>query len=159
MLVILCIAIVLIAAVTTSVKAARGRTARRTTRDPMKQVFRRREFGRLDSHLEAVAQEERRRLEVELARYLAGRAGHVVVISPARNGVALELSDGRHLSLHGISPRMLERLNYCGLVDMLRPQSIDRDAFSYQLLFRGSRGTEIKIYARNIALTADRTGK
>jgi hypothetical protein len=154
MLVILCVAIVLVATVTTSVKGAGIRRARRTARNPMAQVFRRREFRQLDVHLEAVAREEIRRLEQDFARYLAGRAGYVVVVAKAPNGIALELSDGRRLALHGISRRTVELLTRCAPADMLRPESFVYDAVYYRVLLRGHAGTEIKVYARNIALAA-----
>jgi hypothetical protein len=113
-----------------------------------------REFAELDEYLEAVAREELRRLEKELAGYLAGRAGHVVVISTEPNGIALELSDGRRLAPRGISRRTVELLSRCAPMDLLHPESVDRDALPYRLLLRGLAGAEIEIYARNIALVA-----
>ncbi|MDT5237728.1 MAG: hypothetical protein QOF47_3715, partial [Mycobacterium sp.] len=98
--------------------------------------------------------EERRRLEKDLAHYLAGRAGHVVVISSAPNGIALELSDGHRLALRGISRRTVELLNRHARGDRLHPASFDCDAVSYCLLLRGLGGAEVEIYARNIALVA-----
>lgn len=128
------------------------RRKRRAARDPLTQVFRARELRQLDAHLEEVAREERRRLESELARYLAGRAGHVVLVLKAPNGIALELSDGRRLALRGISYRNVEMLHRRAPVDMLRPECVDRDAGVYGLLLRGPAGKEVKVYARNIAL-------
>jgi hypothetical protein len=151
---LLWIALALGAAATTSVIAARHRQARHLARDPMAQAFRAREFSELDAQLEAVAREELRRLEEELARYLAGCAGHVVVISKAPNGIALELSDGRRIALRGISRRTHELLNRRAPIDRLRPESFDRDAVSFRLLLRGLTGAKIEIYARNIALAA-----
>jgi hypothetical protein len=118
----------------------------------MTQAFRRREFRDLDAHLEAVAREELRRLEEALTHYLASRAGHIVVVSKAPNGIALELSDGRRLALRGISSRTVELLDRRAPVDMLRPESFHRDGVSYHLVFRGPAGAEIKVYARNVAL-------
>ena len=97
-----------------------------------------------------VACEERRRLEGELARYLAGRAGHVLAVSKGPDGIALELSDGCRLALGGVSPRAIELIYRRGLMDVLRPESLDHDAFSYRLLLRGAAGDEINVYARNI---------
>jgi hypothetical protein len=151
MLIMLSVAAALVA---TAAIAARCRQARYAARNPIAQAFRMREFDEFDAHLEAVAREEHRRLEKELARYLAGRAGHVVVISVAPNGISLELSDGRRLALRGISRRTVELLNRCAPVDMLQPESFDRDAVSDRLLLRGLAGAEIEIYARNIALVA-----
>ncbi|MFL6163555.1 MAG: hypothetical protein ACJ74U_15185 [Jatrophihabitantaceae bacterium] len=146
------IAVALVATAIASALAARYRQARYTARNPLAQAFRMRELDELDAHLEAVARQEHRRLENELARYLAGRAGHVVVVSRAANGIALELSDGHRLALRGISRRTVDLLNRCAPMDMLHPSSFDRDALSYRLLLRGRAGAEVEIYARNIAL-------
>ena len=154
MLITLCIALTLTAAVTAAVLDARYRPARRAAPNLLTQVFGRREFRQLDMHLEAVAAEERRHVEAELARYVAGRAGHVVVVRKAAHGIALELSDGRHLALRGISPRTVELIDRRARTDILRPESVDRDAFSYRLLLRGAAGAHIKVYARNVALAA-----
>jgi hypothetical protein len=153
MLITLCIALML-AAVTTAVLGARQRPAGRTARNPMAQVFPRRELRQLDMRLEAVACDERRRLEAKFARYVAGRAGHIVVVRKAPYGIALELSDGRHLALRGISPRTVALIDRHARTDMLRPESLDRDAFSYRLLLRGTAGAHIKVYARNVALAS-----
>ena len=150
MLAILHTALALAAAVTISVLTARYRRWRRTACNPVAQAFRGREFRQLDAHLEAVACEERRRLEEELARYLAGRAGHVLAVSKGPDGIALELSDGCRLALGGVSPRTIELINRRGSMDVLRPESLDHDAFSYRLLLRGAAGAEINVYARSI---------
>src|SRR2546421_1732650 len=142
MQIIPCIATALVA-IATSAIAARYRQKRRAARDPMARAFRARELAELDAHLEAVAREEIRRLEDELARYLSGRAGHVVVISKAPNGVALELSDGRRLALRGISLRTIELLNRSSPMDILSPESFDRDGLSCRLLLRGIAGAKI----------------
>jgi hypothetical protein len=154
MLIMLFIALAFAATVTASVLAARYRPVRRAGGDPIAQAFRRREFREFDAHLEAVACEERRRLENETTRYLADRAGHVVVVSKAPHGVALVLSDGRRLALRGISARTVELISHHATLDMLRPETVGRDAFSYRLLLRGAAGTEINVYARNITLAA-----
>jgi hypothetical protein len=150
----LLVATALVAIAITVRRAAKRRRARRPARDPMAKVFRGREFRRFDAHLEVVAQEERRRLESDLARYLAGRAGHVVFVSKVRDGVALELSDGRRLALGGISLRTVELLNRRTQFGLLRPESVHRDTLSYRLLLRGAAGGEIGIYARNVALAS-----
>jgi hypothetical protein len=148
---ILCVAM----AVATIVAAsARYRQTRHAALNPVAQVLGMQEFGELDVHLEAVAREERRRLEKDLAHYLAGRAGHVVVVSSAPNGIALELSDGRRLALRGISRRTVDLLNRRVRGDRLHPASFDCDTISYSLLLRGLGGAEVEIYARNIALVA-----
>jgi hypothetical protein len=150
MLVTLCIAMALVG----TAIAARCRHKRRTAREPLARAIGVRELAALDAHLEAVARDELGRMEQELARYLAGRAGHVVVISRAPNGIALELSDGRRLALRGISVRTLDLLHRAAPMHLLRPERFDRDAFSYRLLLRGMSGAEVEIYARNIALAA-----
>ena len=154
MVVILIAAIALAVTMPTVILAARYPQQRRKARNPMEQAFRRREFRRLDAHLEAVARDELHRLENELARYLAGRAGHVVVVSKAPDGIALELSDGRRLALRGISSRFVELLTHRVPRDMLRPESLERDAASYRLLLRGHAGPTIRVYARNVALAS-----
>jgi hypothetical protein len=146
------IAMALAGTATSSVIAARYRQRRYAARNPLAQAFRIRDLDELDTHLETVALEENRRLENELARYLASNAGHVVVISTTPNGIALELSDGRRLALRGISRRTVELLNRRAPMDMLHPSSFHRDAVSYRLLLRGLAGAKIEIYARNIAL-------
>ena len=152
MVVIVCVALALTAAVTTSVAALRYRSVRRGAQNPMAHAFGEQELCQLDAHLEAVACEELCRLEKELAHYLAGRAGHVVVVWKEPHGIALELSDGRRLVLRGISTRTVEVIDGRARMDMLRPESLDRDAFSCRLLLRGADGTGINVYARNVAL-------
>ncbi|MDQ1619012.1 MAG: hypothetical protein QOE19_1581 [Actinomycetota bacterium] len=152
MLIILGIA--LVSAVMTFVLATKSRRTRHAGRNPLAQVFPRREFRQLDAHLEAVARKELRHLEAELAHYLAGSAGHVVVVSKVPNGIALELSDGRRLALHGISARTVGLLKRRAPADRLRPESFHRDALTYGLLLRGPTRGEVKIYARNIVLSA-----
>jgi hypothetical protein len=154
MLVIVCIAVALLVAVTTFAKKARSRRACRTGRNLMAEVFSNREFGELNLRLHAVAREELRRLEQDFTRYLAGRAGYVLDVMKAPNGVALELSDGRRLALFGVSRRTADLLHRCAPMDMLRPESFHYDALSYRLLLRGHAGTELKVYARSIALAA-----
>jgi hypothetical protein len=148
MLVILCIAIALVG----TAIAAKCRQLRRTAREPLARAIGLRELAKLDAHLDAVERDELGHMEQELSRYLAGHAGHVVVISKAPNGIALELSDGRRLALRGISVRTLELLHRAAPMHLLRPERFDRDAFSYRLLLRGLSGAEVEIYARNIAL-------
>jgi hypothetical protein len=148
MVIVWCVAMALAAGALTR----RRRQRRRAADDPLLRVFRRREFVALDTHLEAVARVELRRLDDELARYLAGRAGYVVDVSTTPRGTALELSDGRRLALRGISRRTLELLGRRTKQDMLRPWSFGRDALSCRLLLRGPAGAEIEIYARDAAL-------
>jgi hypothetical protein len=60
---------------------ARKRRQRRTMNDPLTQVFRRQEYRELDGHLQRIAVEELRRLEVKARRYVAGDVGYVVMVS------------------------------------------------------------------------------
>jgi hypothetical protein len=152
MLTILCIAMALIAIVTTAALATRYRQRRHVARNHMARAFPVREFGKFDAHLEAVAQDELRRLEEELVRYLAACSGYVVDISKTPNGIALELSDGRRLALGGTSRRTRELLDHLAPGDMLQPAGFHRDAVSCRLSFRRLGGTKIEIHARNIAL-------
>lgn len=152
MLITFC-ALVLFVVVSTAAAATRRRRWRRTARDPLARVLGRRDFGVMDSHLETVAREERRRMEREVADYLAGSAGHVLLVSTAPSGAALELSDGRRLALRGLSPYALAALHHRALRDMLRPERVDRFASSYRLRLSGAAGAGFEIYARNIALT------
>ncbi|MGX7678608.1 hypothetical protein ACSMXN_06895 [Jatrophihabitans sp. DSM 45814] len=154
MLIAVCVLLTLGVTATIVTRAAKRRQARHRARGPIAHAFRVREFGEFDAHLEAVAREEFIRLEKELARYLAGRVGHIVVVSKAPHGIALELSDGRRLALGGISPRTVEVLNRRAPVDALRPESINRDYFSCRLVLRGLTGDPVEIYARNITLAA-----
>ena len=154
MFTLLCIPLAFAAAATAFVLAAQYRAGRRAAGDPIARAFGGREFRQFDAHLEAVACQERRRLEGEVARYLAGRAGHVVVVWKVPHGVALELSDGRRLALRGISARTVELIGRHASLDMLRPERIGRDAFSWRLLLRGAAGAEINVYARTITLAA-----
>ncbi|MDQ1731610.1 MAG: hypothetical protein QOK10_1769 [Pseudonocardiales bacterium] len=159
MFTILYTGLAIIAAGTTYSVLTRYRRIRLGSRFDMVQAFGPKEFAEFDAQLEAIAREELRRLEDELVQYLAGQAGHVVVISRGRHGITLELSDGRRLSVRGVSHRTVELLNRCAQSDVLRPESFDRDAVLHRLLLRGLAGAEIEISARNIALTADRTDR
>jgi hypothetical protein len=159
MFTILYVGLAIVAAGTTCVVARRYRRIRHGSHYQIVRAFGAKEYAEFDAQLEAIAREELHRLEDELVQYLAGRAGHVVVISRTRHGITLELSDGRHLSVRGISHRTVDLLNRCARMDVLRPESFDRDAVLHRLLLRGLAGAEIEISARNIALTADRADR
>jgi hypothetical protein len=147
------IAAAALVAMTASAHAAKRYQRRRAVaRNPVAKAFSRREFRRLDAHLESVARDELRRLDTELSNYLAGHTGHVVVVTKARGGVALHLSDGRRLALRGISFRYVDMLTERAQLDQLRPESLERTAVSCQLLLRGPAGAALTVYARTIAL-------
>jgi hypothetical protein len=124
----------------------------RTARDPLAQAFSRRELRELDARMEDIARREKRRLEREVERYLSGDVGHVVRIHRSPAGIALELSDGRHLALTGVSRGSLPQLLLRTAEDILHPTHVERDALSCRLRLRGRAGADIHIYARNVAL-------
>jgi hypothetical protein len=125
---------------------------RRATRDPLAHVFQPHELRELDAHLEVIADEELRRLDASIARYVAGNVGHVVVISDSRHGIALVLSDGRRIALGGVSRFRRRLLVYRAAKEKLRPTRVDRDGLSYRLLLRSEAGTEIEVYTRRLTL-------
>jgi hypothetical protein len=130
----------------------RARTSRRRRRDPVGHLFRSRELQALDAHLDLVAQDERRRLDAAVLRYVAGEAGHVVVVSDWRYGIALDLSDGRRIALGGVS-RVTRRLLASRVTaDRLRLARVECDGVSYRLTLRGEAGDEIEIFSRRVAL-------
>jgi len=128
------------------------RQRRLATRDPVAHVFRSPEMQELDAVLDLVAVEERRRLDAEVLRYVAGEAGHVVVISDWRYGIALELSDGRRIALGGVSRVTRRMLAHRVPVDRLRLARVECDGISYRLTLRGDAGDELEIFSRRVAL-------
>jgi hypothetical protein len=130
----------------------RGRSTRRRPRDPVAQLFRSRELQELDAHLNLVAVAERHRLDAEVVRYVAGEAGHVVVVSDWRYGVALDLSDGRRIALGGVSRVTRRLLVHRVTQDRLRLARVECDGVSYRLTLRGEAGDEIEIFSRRVAL-------
>jgi hypothetical protein len=151
MLIILCIAMVVLVTDATFWLAGRSRR-RRAAKDSLERPFRAPELRKLDARLDEIALEELRRLESQLARYVASEVGHVLMISRSPHGIALELSDGRRLALGGVSQRTRNQLTQRASWDELRPAHVQREAFSYRLLLRGLAGREIEVHARHIAL-------
>jgi hypothetical protein len=115
-------------------------------------VFRRRELRELDGHLERVAADEQRQLEIRALRYVAGDVGHVVVVQDSPHGIGLGLSDGHRLLLGGVSRYALTLLTQVAANERLRPAGVERDGLTYRLVFRGEAGTEMEIFARRVAL-------
>jgi hypothetical protein len=153
MLIILCIGM---AVVTGAAYWFVGGTKRRQRKvDPADRPFHTPELQEIDAYLDEIALDELRRLEKQLAQYVATAVGHVQLISRSPQGIALELSDGRRLALGGVSQSTHHLLITRAAKDELRPAHVHRDAFSYRLLLRGRAGTEMEIHARNIALTPD----
>jgi hypothetical protein len=154
MFVILCLAGALLATLPSYRVARCLIRRRRNAREPVARAFRQREMRELDEHLNEVARRERRRLEQEVERYLTGAVGHVVTINRSPGGVALELSDGRRLALAGVSRSTLQLLVHRTAEDLLKPTHVYRDVLSYRLRLRGKSGTDIHVYARNIAIAS-----
>ncbi|HEY0689488.1 MAG TPA: hypothetical protein VGD71_10635 [Kribbella sp.] len=151
MLIILCIAMVVLVTDATYWLAG-GPRRRRAANDSLEHPFRAPELRKLDARLDEIALEELRRLERQLAHYVASEVGHVLMISRSPHGIALELSDGRRLALGGVSQRTRNQLTQRASWDKLRPAHVQREAFSYRLLLRGLTGAEIEVHARHIAL-------
>jgi hypothetical protein len=152
MLVIVCVALVVLAARYVLIGKARQR--RQAGDDPFARVFPPDELRELDAHLDEIAAAELRSIDADVARYVAGEAGHVVVVSNHRHGgVGLALSDGYRLTLGVVSGDTRQQLLRRATRDKLRPASIERNAFSYLLLFRGEDGAEMEVHARRVVLT------
>jgi hypothetical protein len=143
-------ALIVIAAMYRLIRTSRRR--RSAVRDPLTRVFLPHELRDLDEHLDAVAEEELRRLDVDIARYVAGEVGHVVVISESRNEIALLLSDGRRIALGGVSRVTRRSLVKRAAQDKLRPARVERDGPSYRLLLRSEAGAVVEVYTRRVAL-------
>src|SRR5258708_39141705 len=88
---------------------AGGFRRRRAANDSLEHRFRAPELRKLDARLDEIALEELRRLERQLAHYVASEVGHVLMISRPPHGIALELSDGRRLALGAVSQRPLNQ--------------------------------------------------
>ena len=152
MAVVLCVALAFVG-LSAGYWAARKRWhRRRAAHDTLRRVFRRREYREIDSHLEQVAVDELRRLEMSARCYIAGDVGYVVVISDSRHGIGLGLSDWRRLELGGVNRSMLGLLERGAAEGRLRPALVTRDGFSYRLTLRGETGAEIEVFARRVTL-------
>jgi hypothetical protein len=152
MLVILCLALVVLAAWYVLTRKARRR--REAVDNALARVFRPEELRELDEHLDEIAAAELRSIEADVARYVAGEVGHVVVVSNHRHGgIALALSDGHRLTLGVVSGDTRKQLLNRATRDKLRPASFERNALSYLLLFRGEQGAVMEVHARRVVLT------
>jgi hypothetical protein len=152
MLAVLCILLALVALVACYRKVVGSRKGHSAAGDLLSHVFKPDELRELDAHLDAIAREELLRLDATLMRYIAGEVGHVVVVSDSSHGIALALSDGRRMTLGGVSPGTRRRLLHRAAQDKLRPARIEREAFSYRLLLRSEAGAEIEFHTRSVAL-------
>lgn len=130
----------------------RSQRRRRATRQPLTKVFQPHELRELDAHLDEIAKEELRRLDANVQRYVAGEVGHVVTIWDSLYGIALGLSDGRWLSLGGVSRVTRRLLVSRAAKDKLHLTRVERDGISYRVFLRGEAGVEVEIYSRRIAL-------
>ena len=128
------------------------RRRRLGSRDPVARVFQSREMQELDAILDLVAVDELRRLDAEVLRYVAGEAGHVVVVSDWRYGIALDLSDGRRIALGGVSRVTRRMLAQRVPMDRLRLARVEIDGISYRLILRSEAGDELEIFSRRVAL-------
>jgi hypothetical protein len=152
MLAVVCVVLALVALAASHRKIGGFRKNRIAADDPLFHVFKPDDLGELDAHLDAIAREELLRLDAILMRYIAGEVGHVVVVSDSSHGIALALSDGRRMTLGGVSRVTRRRLLHLAAQDKLRPARIDREAFSYRLLLRNEAGAEIEFHTRTVAL-------
>jgi hypothetical protein len=152
MLAVLCVVLALVALAASYRKVCSSRNCRIAAGDPLIHVFKRDELREFDARLDAIAQEELLRLDASLMRYIAGEVGHVVVVTDYSHGIALALSDGRRMTLGGVSGVTRRRLRQQAAQDRLRPARIEREAFSYRLLLRSEAGAEIELHTRSVAL-------
>lgn len=134
-------------------RSVRRYRRRRAGCDPLSYLLQSRELREFDEHLDRVAEAELRRVETRVSRYVAGLAGHVVVIYESRHGIVLELSDGHQLALGGVSWSTLIGLRRRAACEKLRPAQLERDIVSYRLLLRGEVGADIELRMRRVALT------
>ena len=133
-------------------RLVRRRRNRYSMRDPLRRVFGSSELRELDQHLDRIAEVEQLRIDATLARYVAGIAGHVVVISESAHGVALGLSDGRHLALGSVSRSTMTALKRRAAQTRLYPARVERDSFTYRLLLRDDAGADIELSTRRLVL-------
>ena len=152
MFAVTCVVLGLVALAASYLMVGRSRKGRLAAGDPLSRVFKPAELRELNAHLDAIAREELLRLDATLMRYIAGEVGHVVVVSDSSHGIALALSDGRRMTLGGVSRVTRRRLLHRAAQDKLRPARIERETFSYRLLLRSEAGAEIEFHTRSVAL-------
>src|SRR3954451_7595838 len=112
-------------------RCCRRRRRRAVERDPVKALFGTPEMRRLDAELDKVAVDELERLMRDVALYVAGEVGHIVVISDtARGGIVLQLSDGHRMTLVGVAQVPRGELLKRAVKDKLRPTHVERDTVS-----------------------------
>ena len=92
------------------------------------------------------------RIDATVSRYVAGVAGHVVVIAESPHGVSLGLSDGCRLALGRVSRSAVSALKNRAAQDRLYPARIERGHHSYRLFLRGAAGADIELNTQRVAL-------
>src|SRR3954447_4170529 len=123
-------------------------------RDPCRALFRTPEMRLLDAELDKATADELERLVQDVARFLAGEVGHIVVISDtARGGLVLQLSDGCLMTLIGVGQVPRGELLKRAAKDKLRPARLERNTVSCRLLLRGESGYEMRLHTRRVLLT------
>lgn len=130
--------------------------ARRATRGTYRDLpFKRDELRELEAGLRAAAADELSQIAGEVDRYVGGvRVGYVVSVVHSADGMSLELSDGRSLSLSGVAHRTKKAIAAQVQDDLLRPSSVEADGPSYRLRLRGHHGSDVELYARRMSLAA-----
>jgi hypothetical protein len=122
--------------------------------DPLTEVFARRELRKLNTQLERVAEDERSRLARNVASYIAGDVGHVVLVADQpRDVLVLLLSDGRLLTLNGVTRVTRGLLLHRAANDKLRPAGVDNNISFCHLRLRGDSGREMTISTHTVSLT------
>jgi hypothetical protein len=116
-------------------------------------AFRPLEFHRIDAQLDWVERIERMRMTVDLGVYLADRPGHVEASWDHLNRLVMRLSDGRFMTLAGVTPYLATELRQCLMTDEWSPSRLERDFGGYCLQLRDTAGREIHVPARLVYLT------
>jgi hypothetical protein len=116
-------------------------------------AFRPLEFHRIDAQLDWVETIERMRMAADLGDYLAGQPGHVEASWDHPNRLVMQLSDGRVMTLAGVTPFLPAVLRHCLMTNKWRPSRLARDYGGYCLLLRDTAGREIHVPARLVSLT------
>jgi Arc/MetJ family transcription regulator len=116
-------------------------------------AFRPLEFHRIDARLDWVERIECMRMTVDLSVYLSDRPGHIEASWDHLNRLVMQLSDGRFLTLAGVTPFLPTVLRECLMTDEWYPSRLERDCGGYRLQLRDTAGREIHVPARLVSLT------
>jgi hypothetical protein len=93
------------------------------------------------------------KMTVDLGDYLAGRPGHIEASWDHLNRLVMQLSDGRFMTLAGVTPYLPTVLRECLMTDEWHPSRLERDRGGYCLQLRDTAGREIHVPARLVYLT------